>query len=103
MRVSNSRRRWSPASDVQVYLIRVEAADLKGTTEFTWIGDIPMRWRNQEASTLKHTIGPDTDCDLCAVGEGQWLQILPVIVPFNLDVHRTVGGRLTLSLQARST
>ena len=70
VRVSNTRRRWSPATDAQVVLIRMEEPGPDGAFQVTWVGDVPMRWRNQESSPLTRTIGHEADCDLCCVGEG---------------------------------
>ena len=47
LRVSNSRR-WSPAHQVQVSLLRLEEAAAGGELIAVWSGDIPLRWRHQE-------------------------------------------------------
>jgi hypothetical protein len=102
LRISNSRR-WSPATDVQVFLVRVVERGEDGSSQVTWVGDIPMRWRNQESSTLTRTIGPAADCDLCCVGRSGWIQLLPLIIPYSLPVRRTEPCRLVMSMQVRST
>jgi hypothetical protein len=101
LRVSNARR-WSPANDVQVFLVRMEEPGPDGALQVTWVGDVPMRWRNQEVSPLTRTIGHDADCDLCCVGKGKWLSLLPLIVPLSLNARRQERCRIVASLEARS-
>lgn len=102
IRVSNDRRQLSPAKAVQVFLIRMEEPGPDGELQVKWIGDIPMRWRNQEFFPLTRTIGPPYDSDLCCVVKGKWLELLPLIAPYNLDVKRTQKSLFVLSLQARA-
>jgi hypothetical protein len=102
LRVSNSRR-WSPANDVQVFLTRVEEPGPDGMFQVSWVGDVPMRWRNQESSPLTRTIGHEADCDLCCVREGRSLDLQPLITPFSLNAQKNEGCRIALLLQARST
>lgn len=99
---SNSRR-WSPAHDVQIFLTRLDEPGPDGTFHPTWVGDLPMRWRNQESGPLTRTIGHEYDSDICSVTKGQRLQIMSLILPFNLNPVRTGACRLALFLQARST
>lgn len=102
MRVSNSRRLISPATDVQVFLIRVEEPGPDGVLQGTWFGNVPMSWRDQQLYPLLRTIGPDIDCDLCTVGEKKWLTLSALIVPFTLQARREDPGIIVVSLQARS-
>jgi hypothetical protein len=102
LRVSNSRR-WSAASDVQVFLTRLDQPGPDGTFRPTWVGDVPMRWRDQEIVGLKRTVGHAYDCDLCSVSEGRRLLLMPLLAPFNLNPLRTAACRLALFIQARST
>ena len=67
-RVSNSRR-FSPATDTQIFLTRGEEPAADGNFQVVWVTDVPLRWRNQESSPLIRTIGQDADCDLCLVSE----------------------------------
>lgn len=100
LRVSN-KRRWSPANNVQVFLVRVEEPGPDGDLQLKWIGDVPMRWRHQEVFPPVRPIGPAADCDLCCVVKGKWLELLPLIAPFNLEVKRRERCVVVLSLQAR--
>jgi hypothetical protein len=102
VRVSNERR-GSTATDVAVFLTRVEEAGSDGLFQVKWIGNIPVRWRNQQASPLTRTIGHDADCDLCCVGKTRWLSLMPLFTPFSLNARRTTACRLLVSLEARST
>lgn len=100
--VSNSRPS-SPTNDVQVILIRIEEAGPDGTFQVAWVGEVPMRWRNQESSPLTRTIGPEANCDLCCVGERRWLSLMPLITPFSMSATKNARCRIALLLQARST
>jgi hypothetical protein len=101
LRVSN-KRRWSPANMVQVFLIRTEEPGPDGELQIKWIGDVPMRWRDQEIFPLARTIGPSADCDLCCVGKGKWLELLPLIAHYSLEVKRHQKSLIVLSLQVRA-
>ncbi len=100
LKVSNQRR-WSPANNVQVFLMRLEEPGPDGDLQIKWTGDVPMRWRHQEVFPPARPIGPAADCDLCSVVKGKWLELLPLITPFNLDVKRGDKCLVVLSLQAR--
>jgi hypothetical protein len=101
IRVLNERR-WSSANGVQVFLIRLEEPGPDGELQVKWTGDIPMRWRNQELFPPTRTIGPPYDSDLCYVVKRKWLELLPLITPYNLNVKRTEKCLVVLSLQARA-
>lgn len=100
LQVSN-KRRWSPASNVQVFLMRVEEPGPDGDLQLRWTGDIPMRWRHQEVFPPTRPIGPSADSDLCSVVKGKWLELLPLVAPFNLEIKRREKCLVVLSLQAR--
>ncbi len=100
LRVSNERR-WSPANNVQVFLIRMEEQGPDSELQITWSGEVPMRWRLQEVFPPARTIGPAADCDLCSVVKGKWLELLPLVAPYNMDVKRRQKSLVVLSLQAR--
>lgn len=101
IRIEN-RRRWSPAHQVQVFLLRVEEPDAAGENQMTWIGEIPMNWRHQEVNPIMRTVGAGADCDLCSVVRDKWLELHPLVVPHSLNARRREPCRLTVTLQARS-
>ncbi len=101
MRVENLRR-WSPALDVQVFMTRLEEPGPDGSLHVVWTGNLPMGWRHREISPLTRTIGPATDCDLCCVTKNKRLDLLPLIVPLQLDIRRTSKCQMVVSLQAKS-
>jgi hypothetical protein len=101
LRVTNERRGWSPATQVQVFLLRVEEPDAAGEYKITWVGEIPMRWRHQEASPLTRTIGYPADCDLCSVVKEKWIELHPLVVPLALNAKRREACNLVVTLQAR--
>jgi hypothetical protein len=101
IQVSNQRR-WSPANQTQVSLVRLEEPGPGGEWQVTWSGDIPMRWRHQEIHPTSRTIGPTADCDLCSVIKGKWLELLPLLSPLNLKLKWREGTTIIVSLQAKS-
>jgi hypothetical protein len=102
VRVSNGRRLVSPATNVQVFLIRVEEPGPDGALQVAWFGNVPMTWRDQQLYPLLRTVGPGIDCDLCTVGEQNWLTLSVLIAPFSLQARREAAGTIVVSLQARS-
>jgi len=78
--VVENKRRWSPAREAQVFLLRVEERDASGQDQITWLGDVPLRWRHQEIHPITLTIGSATDCDLCSVVNGKWVELHPLII-----------------------
>lgn len=67
LQVWNTRRRVSPAKQVQVYLTRLDEPGPSGRPQVVWVGNVPLRWRNQEFVPLAQTIGAPKDCDFCMV------------------------------------
>lgn len=100
VRVSNQRR-WSPAQQVQVVLLRVEEPGADGSLVAAWTGDIPLGWRHQEVFPTLRTIGPDTCIDLCSVVKGRWLGLHPLVIPNNLQVVRRDPSTFVVTIQAR--
>jgi hypothetical protein len=96
-------RRWSPAEQTQVSLVRIEQPGPSGDFHTTWSGDIPIQWRNQSYVPLLRTIGAPAECDFCRVEKTGTLQLLPLLVPNNLKAEWRGGCKFVAHLQARST
>lgn len=79
----------------------MEEPDAAGEFKVMWLGEIPIRWRNQEIKPLVRTIGHAEDCDLCSVVKDKWLELHPLISPFALDTRRKSACQLIVTLQAR--
>ena len=101
VRVSNLAR-WPTATQVQIYLIRLEEPGPDGELQLKWLGDVPLRWKFQEIHPLSRTVGPAADCDLCSVVRGKWIELHPLITPNNLEAKRRGTTDMVVSLQARS-
>jgi hypothetical protein len=101
LRVSNGRR-WSPATQVQVVLTRVEEPTADGQFAVSWAGDVPLIWKHQPLFPPLRTVGPASEVDLCSVVKGKWLQLHPLITPFNLEAIRRTRTSLILSVQAKA-
>jgi len=102
LRVANDRR-WSPANQVQVVLLQVEEPGHRGEMKIVWTGAVPLGWRHQQLYPASRAIGAPADVDLCSVIKGKWLQIHPMIIPFNLDVQRTEPCKFVMVVQAQGS
>lgn len=102
LQVSNSRR-WSPAHEVQVVLLRLEEPAPQGGWKVEWTGAIPLGWRHQQLYSTSRTVGALADVDLCSVIKNKWLALHPLITPFNLKVQRREPCVLCLTIQAQSS
>lgn len=101
LRVTNSRR-WSPANQCHVALLRVEQPAADGLFIAVWSGDIPLIWRHQQALSPLRTIGPPAFMDLCSVVKDKWLQLHPLVAPNNLQTVWREPVSLILTVQCRS-
>jgi hypothetical protein len=102
VRVSNARR-WSSANQVQVMLLEVQELAANGQFQIAWTGAIPLGWRHQQLYPVSRTIGASADVDLCSVVKDKWLEIHPLVKPFNLEVQRRQPTTFMLSLQAQGS
>lgn len=102
LRVSNERD-WRVATNVQVYLLRVEEQGPDGRFRSVWSNEVPIKWRNQEIFSLTQTVGPAKDCDLCTVFKNGYLELQPVIKPNNLPSWQSGQHLIILSFQAKAT
>lgn len=102
LQVSNSRR-WSPANQVQVMLLRVEEPAPQGGWKVQWTGAIPLGWRHQQLYSTSRTIGAPADVDLCSVIKNKWLALHPLITPYNLEVQRRQACVFCLTVQAQGS
>lgn len=99
-RVENARR-WSPASQVQVFLLQLEEKSADGGMHVTWTGEIPVRWKHQEASPAARPFGHPFDFDLCSVVKDKWVEIHPIVLPFNLNSRHRTASSMVATFQAR--
>lgn len=97
-----NERRWSAANGVQVFLTRLDEPGPNNQLQVAWVGNVPLRWRDQEVVPLTQTIGAAKDCDFCMVGRKDGLSLMPLILPNNLSAHRQGKCRFVARLQARS-
>jgi hypothetical protein len=100
-----NRRRWSPAKDVRLCLLRFEQPNAAGQYEITWTGDMPFLWRDGELRSLTPDLGSDIDCDLCSVTnmpDRQFLQLHPIIRKFQTPTLWDGPVKCALTFQARS-
>lgn len=102
LRVTNAAT-WSKATDVQLFLVRLEEPGPDGQLYVKWASEIPLRWKYQEIMPLSRTIGPHADGDLCSVIKNKWVQLHPLILPHNLADLAVRRGpfEMVVSFQAR--
>jgi len=97
-------RRWSPANQTQVFLTAIQQKGPNGQWRVTWSGDVPMRWRDQEVTSVTQTIGGSRHSDFCMVGKTRrMLALTPLIFPNNLKWLWKGSCEFIARLQARST
>lgn len=98
-----NENRSTPATDVQVCVSRLEEIGPDGKTQDLWLGDLPLRWRDQEFVSPRQRMGTARDCDLCMIGKHSGLDLLPLFVPNSMNPHRQEKCRMVLTVQARSS
>jgi hypothetical protein len=103
LQVWNERRKWSPAHNAQVFLISIEEVGPDDRYQVAWVGNVPMRWRDQEVVPVTQTIGAQKDADFFMVGKQSLvLSLMPLIAPNNLIVHRQGACKFIAHFQVRS-
>lgn len=101
--VWNERRTWSPAHGVQVFLSSIEELGPNGKYQVAWVGNVPMRWRDQEFVPVTATIGATKHSDFFMVGkQNLTLSLMPLVAPNNLPVNRQGACRFVARFQVRS-
>jgi hypothetical protein len=101
-RVSNPRRRWTKATQVQVFLIKVEEEQAKGETDITWSQEIPVQWHLQEVKPLQATVGPSDTFPVCSLVKDKWVELYPLAHLFSLEHKKRKPFKLIITFQARS-
>lgn len=101
LRVSNQRR-WSPATQVQVYLLRIDERGPDRQYRPQWSGEIPLLWQYYEALSPIRTIGPSRNCALCSIVKGKWVGLHPAVMPLGFRDQYRDTANLRLLLQAQS-
>lgn len=102
LQVWNKRRR-SPADQVKVYLVRIDEPGPSGKLQQVWVGNVPIRWRDQEFLPPFQTVGAAKDCDFFMVRKKEKaLTLMPQFAPNNLKVVREGKCRFAAWLQIRS-
>ena len=109
IKVENDRR-WSAATEVQVYLISIEDINAKDQYIPVWDGGIPLKWRHGKglSPVLARKIGPSHDADFLSIikkprdGTAQ-VKIETVLVPNNIANYVLIDKKckLRFHMQAR--
>jgi hypothetical protein len=86
-----------------VFLTGIEELGPNSRYQIMWVGNVPMRWRDQEVVPVTQTIGAPKDADFCMVSrQNNLVSLMPLIAPNNLTVHRQGPCRFAARLQVRS-
>lgn len=94
---------WPRATQVQVWLTRVEERGPDNELKTTWASEVPIRWQHQEIRPLAISLNAGgTRADLCSLHKDKGLRLHPLIEPNNLQVWRTRPFSIVLSIQARA-
>ena len=103
--ISNSSA-VTKATQTQVFLVRVEEPGQDGNLQIRWDSEIPLRWVHQEINPLTRTVGSTAYCDLFNIVQDKFLELAPIITPYNLLPYmrhlHDEKCHLVLSVQARS-
>ena len=100
--VSNSNRA-SPATNLDVRLVRIDEPAPGGETKTTWTGDLPIHCRNQAHNPQKHSIGGSMHFDICNVLKSGVVRLCPIFYPSNVKTEWKAPCDFTAFFQARST
>jgi len=95
LQVSNSRR-WSAATNTQVFLTSITLPAPNREFENSWHGEVPMRWKHYELSGRPKNLGHAAVCDLLSVVKGQALEIHTAFSPNNLTPFLKWAGPINL-------
>ena len=99
VRVENETR-WSPVTDVHIFLLMMEAPDTAGDFQVIWEGSCAVSWRHEPSPEPK-SIGRRAEGDLCHVlKEPRMMRLSPLVTGQVPEVF-TGPLRLRLTLQAR--
>jgi len=101
VRVRNERR-WLPAHNVQVLVLKIEMPGPDGLPQTKFEGETPMRWENQELYPSGRSVGASGRVALCSVVKDDGLGLHPIILPFSMPVKWTAPCVLWLTFQARA-
>lgn len=85
VRVRNERR-WLPAHNVQVLVLKIEMPGPDGLPQTRFEGETPMLWGNQELYTSGRNVGPSGRVALCSVIKDDGFGLHPIILPFSMPV-----------------
>ena len=105
LRIDNLNRRWTPATSLALHLVRLDVRRPDGTFGPEWVGDAPVRCRDQELYPLRQVVGRSIQYDLCSVMKDPVLALYlhPIAAPNNLTWQWAGACQFIASLQAKST
>lgn len=104
-----NERRWSSATDAQVFLTSIEEPDAVGENRLVWAGEVPFKWQHAEIRGIQpRSLGSAQIVDLCNVvqsnemGLGKWVELDLLFTPSGIENPRRNGFKLVLGIQAKS-
>lgn len=86
MRVSN-KRRWPPAKNARLYLVRVEEMQQEEEFRLLWSGELPMSAKNEDLFPPRNQLGPPIDFDVVSADSEGWFHLHTVFNYFLLRQH----------------
>ena len=101
--VVSNQRRLSPATDVQVLLLRVEEPDGLNQFAVKWNGELPLPWRQGSLYPMLRSVTYPIEADLFYVLENEYMELCTVIQAFALQNRKKPPVKLRLTLQAKSS
>jgi hypothetical protein len=105
--VNNTRRQFTPAHEVRVWMLELAINDQNGWRTL-WIGELPMSWKDQLVKLPSLTIGHPDEADLCCLTKGadggarHMLQLGAALWKSPPTLQWDGGCHIRVKLQARS-
>jgi hypothetical protein len=102
LRVANTTR-WT-ATDVQVFLTRLDIKDTDGRFQTAWRSETPVRWMMQEIHPIARKLGAHAhaDCDLLAAVKDKWVELCLLVTPNNLPARHRDAVEFIATFHARA-
>lgn len=102
LNVENTRR-WHPATNLDVRLVKIQTPAVGTNWHTEWVGDVPIVCRHQKYHPTQHTVGKKIDFDICSVRKSGVVRLHPMIQPYNLPIVWKGPCNFVVSLQVRCT
>jgi hypothetical protein len=98
-------RRVPVATDVRVWLVKIEHQGPDGDFIPVWASEIPVQWHLEQAQRAQRHIGARAEAVLFDIVKDKWLELAPLVITNNVPYrYRVEDGpcHIIATFQARS-